>query len=118
MSTVRDFYTHMAETLKIPVQLLDFNGAPIDVEDHLVGFATSLELATEALELLSSANSSQISVTNVNTAIVEVTLFPTANAGYVDDGTHQYQLRATHNDTDEVTVFLEGKLFIRPSLFD
>jgi len=116
MTTVRDFFVHLDETLKIPVQLLDSTGQPVDLGGLTIQFATGLEFSTENIELLSNANTAQISVVNANTAVVQVSLRPTANLGYSETN-HQYQLRAIDDD-GVVTVYLEGKLFIDPSLFD
>lgn len=111
-----DFFLHLGETLKFQVQILDPDNQPIDLDTHTVQFAAALELDTETIETLTSANASQISTIDANLAIVEVNFQPVANNGY-DDRNLVFQMRTIDNQ-DVTSVILEGRIFMQPSLFD
>jgi hypothetical protein len=112
---IRDFYIHLDETLNVSIQLLGDSGQPINMDNTLVQFAVSMELDTETIQVLSSANSSQIVVANANDALIDLYFKPTTLGGF-DSGTHVYQLKVDSNLNS--VVYLEGRLFISPSLFD
>lgn len=111
----RDFFIHLGETLDISVQLIDNTNQPINLANTVISMAVSMELDTDTVQTITSANSQQISIIDANNALVEIKFTPRSNTGFYH-GTHVYQLKADNATTS--TTYLEGKIFISPSLFD
>ena len=111
----KDFYIHLDETLNLSVQLLDIDGSPINMATADVNFAVSKEQDRPTIAVLSSANSQQVSVSNANAALIDVYFKPIIADGF-DHGTHVYQLKVDTPTTS--TMYMEGRIFIQPSLFD
>lgn len=115
--TIKDFFSHLDETLDFNVQLLD-DGTPIDLSDHNVQLAVATEIDRPTIvEYSLSANTGNITVVNANVAIINVQFTPTANTGFRAN-TQVYQLRTVETATSKTKVVLEGKIYLTDSLFD
>lgn len=117
MAVLKNLFVNLDDNLDISVQLLDVNGAPLVLDDYLVEFATAKEQYTDAIEILTSANTAQIEVVSESSAIIKVKLQPTEVKGYIP-GQHAYQLRVTNTGANTNLTYLEGKLYINPSIFN
>lgn len=112
----RNIFTHVNEYTPIRVQLT-VDGNPIDLSAHWVEFATAKEVQLSSITTLSSANTSQISTVNANTATVEIKFTPVSNA-YNTSDQYVYQVQIRNKTSNNATLMLEGSLYLTPSLFD
>lgn len=118
MTTQKNYFLHSNESLQTRVQILNPDDTPANLDNYLIQFAVAKELTMNAIEVLSNANSEQISVVDANSAIIQINFKPTVSKGFTTDSNLVYQLQTTHSSNQKVSIIQEGRIFITPSLFD
>lgn len=109
----KDIFTHLDEHLILRVQVRDSLGEIIPCDKVELEFATSLGVEESNIEILSLGDG--IEMYDNEMGIYEITFFPTLEKGY-DSRNILYQIRSKVDE--KIDICLEGRIFIKPSLFD